>query len=159
MAFDLLNHQMEGIEFLTGRGSGLLAFEQGLGKTLVAIEAFRRLLESGRAEQAPRGLSELAEAELGGRVREVRAARLGRGSRGPAAGRRTAFGRSRARVVVTSYETARAETAALIALCQRQRTALVLDESHAAKNWKSQTSAAMRAAPYSAFRCCSRGRR
>ena len=50
-------------------------------------------------------------------------------------------------------ETARAETTALLALAQRQRTVLVLDESHATKNWRSQTSTAARTvAPYCRFR-------
>lgn len=153
MAFDLLNHQREGIEFFTVRGSGLLAFEQGLGKTLVAIEAFRRLLESGRAEKllviCPNSLKRNWVAEFAKFAPYVSVEVV----EGAPKTRRAAFSGSRARVVVTSYETARAETTALVALCQRQRTVLVLDESHAAKNWKSQTSAAMRAvAPYSAFR-------
>lgn len=153
VAFDLLNHQREGIEFLTARGSGLLAFEQGLGKTLVVIEAFRRLLESGEAEKllvvCPNSLKQNWVAEFKKFAPHFSVEVVS----GPPRVRRTAFGRSKARVVITSYETARAETAALIALCQRQRTALVLDESHAAKNWRSQTSSAMRAvAPYSSFR-------
>lgn len=153
MAFDLLNHQREGIEFLTDRGSGLLAFEQGLGKTLVAIEAFRRLLESGRAERllvvCPNSLKRNWVAEFAKFAPYVSVEVV----EGTPKTRRAAFSGSRARVVVTSYETARAETTALIALCQRQKTVLVLDESHAAKNWKSQTSGAMRAvAPFSAFR-------
>ena len=46
-----------------------------------------------------------------------------------------------------------AEVSAILALVQRQPTALVLDESHAAKNWKSLTSrAARQIAPYCAYR-------
>jgi SNF2 family DNA or RNA helicase len=153
LAFDLLNHQREGVAFLTGQDGGLLAFEQGLGKTFVAIEAFRRLLEEGRANRllvvCPNSLKRNWVAEFGKFAPHVSVDVV----EGTPKVRRTAFRSSKARVVITSYETARAETTALIALCQRQRTALVLDESHAAKNWKSLTSAAMRAvAPYAAFR-------
>src|SRR3989442_1279051 len=42
-----MSHQVEGVEFLLARRSGLLAFEQGLGKTLVAIEAFGGLRAGG----------------------------------------------------------------------------------------------------------------
>ena len=67
--------------------------------------------------------------------------------------RRATFRESRVRALITSYETARSETTALLALAQRQRTVLVLDESHAAKNWRSLTSTAARTvAPYCAFR-------
>ena len=38
---------VEGVEFLLARRTGLLAFEQGLGKTLVAIVAFQRLRKHG----------------------------------------------------------------------------------------------------------------
>ncbi len=153
MAFDLLNHQREGVDFLTSQDGGLLAFEQGLGKTLVAIEAFRRMLEAGRADRllvvCPNSLKRNWVAEFGKFAPHVSVDVV----EGTPKIRRAAFRASHARVVVTSYETARAETTALIALCQRHRTALVLDESHAAKNWKSLTSAAMKAvAPHAAFR-------
>ena len=153
MAFDLLNHQREGVDFLTGQDGGLLAFEQGLGKTFVAIEAFRRVLEAGRADRllvvCPNSLKRNWVAEFGKFAPHVSVDVV----EGTPKVRRAAFRATRARVLVTSYETARAETTALIALCQRHRTALVLDESHAAKNWKSLTSAAMRAvAPHAAFR-------
>lgn len=153
MSFELLDHQREGVNFLTGQTGGLLAFEQGLGKTFVAIDAFRRLLEAGRADRllvvCPNSLKRNWVAEFGKFAPQVTVEVV----EGAPKFRRTAFRATRARVVVTSYETARAETTALIALCQRQRTALVLDESHAAKNWKSQTSTAMRAvAPHAAFR-------
>ena len=51
MAFQLLAHQEDGIAFLTERRSGLLAFEQGLGKTLVAIDSFDRTREAGLADR------------------------------------------------------------------------------------------------------------
>lgn len=153
MAFELLRHQTEGVDFLTGQDAGLLAFEQGLGKTFVAIEAFRRLLDAGRVDRllvvCPNSLKRNWVAEFRKFAPHV-SVDVAEGS--PKA-RRAVFRESRARVVVTSYETSRAETTSLIALCRRQLTALVLDESHAAKNWRSQTSAAMRAvAPHAAFR-------
>ena len=58
--------------------------------------------------------------------------------------RREVIASSDAAILVTSYETARTEVTAVLAFLQRHRTALVLDESHAAKNWKSLTSAAAR---------------
>lgn len=153
MAFDLLDHQREGVAFLTGQPSGLLAFEQGLGKTLVAIESFRRMLESGQAERllvvCPNSLKRNWVAEFAKFAPHVSVDVV----EGKPKKRRQAFAESRARVIITSYETARTETTSLIALCQRKPTVLVLDESHAAKNWKSQTSTSMRAiAPHSVAR-------
>lgn len=153
MAFELLQHQHDGVDFLTGRGAGLLAFEQGLGKTFVAIEAFRRVLDGGRADRllviCPNSLKRNWVAEFAKFAPSMSV----EVAEGPPKKRRATFQDSRARVIVTSYETARAETTALIALAQRQRTALVLDESHAAKNWKSQTSASARAvAPHCKYR-------
>lgn len=105
------------------------------------------------SRQASRDRPELAEAELGRGVREVRADRFRGRGRGLPKERRATFRESRARVVITSYETARTETTALLALAQRQRTVLVLDESHAAKNWRSQTCTAARTvAPRCKFR-------
>ena len=43
----LMAHQNEGVEFLLSRRSGIFAFEQGLGNTVVALEAFVRLRQSG----------------------------------------------------------------------------------------------------------------
>lgn len=153
MSFQLLQHQREGVDFLTGRGAGLLAFEQGLGKTFVAIESFRALLDSDGADRmlviCPNSLKRnwLAEFDKFAPGVSVEIAE------GSPKKRRMIFRESRARVIVTSYETARTETTALLAFAQRQRTVLVLDESHAAKNWRSQTSAAARAvAPHCAFR-------
>jgi len=153
MSFELLHHQNEGVDFLTQRGAGLLAFEQGLGKTFVAIEAFRRMLEGGRADRllviCPNSLKRNWVAEFAKFAPAVSVDV----AEGPPKQRRATFQESRARVIVTSYETARSETTALIALAQRQKTALVLDESHAAKNWKSLTSTTARAvAPHCDFR-------
>lgn len=153
VGFELLQHQHEGVDFLTGRGAGLLAFEQGLGKTFVAIEAFRRLLDAGRADRllviCPNSLKRNWVAEFSKFAPSVSVDVV----EGPPKKRRATFSESRARVLITSYETARSETTALLALAQRQRTALVLDESHAAKNWRSLTSTAARTvAPHCEFR-------
>lgn len=153
MTFELLQHQQEGVDFLMGRGAGLLAFEQGLGKTFVAIESFRRLLDGGRADRmlviCPNSLKRNWVAEFGKFAPAVSV----EVAEGTPKKRRTTFRESQARVLITSYETARAETTALLAFTQRQRTVLVLDESHAAKNWRSLTSTAARAvAPNCPFR-------
>lgn len=153
VGFELLQHQHEGVDFLTGRGAGLLAFEQGLGKTFVAIEAFHRLLDGDRADRllviCPNSLKRNWVAEFAKFAPSVSV----EVAEGVPKKRRSTFRESRARVLITSYETARAETTALLALAQRQRTVLVLDESHAAKNWRSLTSTAARTvAPYCKFR-------
>ena len=153
MTFQLLQHQHEGVGFLMEQGVGLLAFEQGLGKTFVAIEAFRRLLDQGRADRllviCPNSLKRNWVAELAKFAPAISV----EVAEGTPRQRRATFQQSRARVLITSYETARAETTALLALAQRQRTVLVLDESHAAKNWRSLTSTAARTvAPYCEYR-------
>jgi len=153
LGFKLLNHQAEGVDFLTERGVGLLAFEQGLGKTFVAIEAFDRLLVADQVEKmlviCPNSLKRNWVAEFEKFAPEISVDV----AEGTPRRRRATFRESSAAVIITSYETARAETTSLLALAQRQRTALVLDESHAAKNWKSQTSAAARTvAPHCHFR-------
>lgn len=153
MGFELLQHQHEGIDFLTERGAGLLAFEQGLGKTFVAIEAFRRLLDGKRAHKmlviCPNSLKRNWVAEFAKFTPHI-SVDVAEGSPKK---RRLTFRESRSQVIITSYETARSETSALLALAQRQPTVLVLDESHAAKNWRSLTSVAARTiAPFCEFR-------
>ncbi len=144
MTFELMSHQQDGVDFLTKRCSGLLAFEQGLGKTLVAIDAFNKLRMSGKTDKllviCPNSLkrnwvSELSKFAPGltvciaeGKPRE----------------RRNTFAQSDSTVIITSYETARSEVTAILALLQRSDTTLVLDESHATKNKKSLTSIAAR---------------
>jgi SNF2 family DNA or RNA helicase len=149
----LMDHQREGIEFLTRGSSGLLAFEQGLGKTLVAIEAFRKLLFEGKADRllviCPNSLKRNWVAEIRRYAPELSTAIVEGSSRE----RRRLFAEASALVLVTSYESARTEITAILARIKRQRTVLVLDESHAAKNWKSLTSTAARHfAPSSAYR-------
>ena len=153
MAVSLMAHQKEGVDFLIREKSGLLAFEQGLGKTRVVIEAYRRLAAAVDADRllvmCPNSLKrnwqvEIARCapELGTDVAE-----------GLPRERRRVFAASTADVLIVSYETARAELTALLAFAERHRTVLVLDESHAAKNWDSQTSTAARQlAPACAYR-------
>jgi SNF2 family DNA or RNA helicase len=149
----LFDHQKEGIAFLTGKQHGLLAFEQGLGKTLVAIRAFTEVLHRNECDRmlviCPNSLKRNWVAEIerfaDGLTCEI--------AEGTPSRRKAVFAESRARVLITSYETARTEHRAITAFLQRQRTALTLDESHATKNWKSLTSTAARYfAPYARFR-------
>jgi SNF2 family DNA or RNA helicase len=153
LSFELLQHQRDGVTFLTESGAGLLAFEQGLGKTFVAIEAFRRLIENGVVDKllviCPNSLKRNWVAEFSKFAPSVST----EVAEGLPKTRRAIFRESSADVLITSYETARAEVTSLLALAQRQRTVLVLDESHAAKNWKSQTSTAARTiAPFCNYR-------
>ena len=153
MRNDLFVHQREGVEFLTNKRVGLLAFEQGLGKTYVAIAAFELTLHRGLADRlvivCPNSLKRNWMAEFQKFAPSI-SVELAEGA---PKRRRETFHSSVARVLITSYETARAETTAMLAFVQRQRSVLVLDESHSAKNWHSLTSTAMRLiAPHCKFR-------
>jgi SNF2 family DNA or RNA helicase len=152
-AFQLMEHQRLGVDFLVQKRAGLLAFEQGLGKTLVAIEAFRRVQKEGGASRmlviCPNSLKLNWVAELARFAPEFDVAVIGGASRQ----RRRLLSETAAAIVITSYETARAEVTAILALLGRQPTALVLDESHSAKTWRSLTSTAARHfAPRCAYR-------
>ena len=140
----LMPHQIEGVDFLLSRRAGLLAFEQGLGKTLVAIDGFRQLYECGEAGRmlvvCPNSLKRNWVAELV-RFAPTLSVQIAEGTPQK---RRKVFAETDAAVVITSYETGRAEITAILALLARAPTALVLDESHAAKNWRSFTSTAAR---------------
>ncbi|MEM1040589.1 MAG: DEAD/DEAH box helicase [Pseudomonadota bacterium] len=144
MSYQLLKHQVEGVDFLTKRRSGLLAFEQGLGKSLVAIDAFKKMFASGEADQllviCPNSLKRNWVAEFTKFAPEIQVVI----AEGKPAERRQMLLKPGAPVVITSYETARSEVTGVLALVQRKQTALALDESHAAKNWKSMTSTAAR---------------
>jgi len=150
---DLLDHQCEALDFLAKNRSGLVALEQGLGKTLVAIEGFRRLRETGELDRmlvvCPNSLKRNWAAELDKFVPDLEWAIV----EGTRAHRRGQFASISVPVVITSYETARTEIAAIIALIGRGRTVLVLDESHATKNRLSLTSTA---ASHFAPRCARR---
>jgi len=152
-AVQLMAHQEEGVAFLTGRGGGLLAFEQGLGKTFVALRAFQDVRRAGGAERllviCPNSLKRNWAAEIQRFTPEIEAVII----EGTPRDRRAQFLSTNAAVVIVSYETARAEITAVIALLMRAPAVLVLDESHAAKNWQSLTSAAARQfAPYAKHR-------
>ena len=153
MPVQLMAHQQEGIGFLTEGKAGLLAFEQGLGKTLVSIDSFRKVFAARQAEKlliiCPNSLKRNWVAELIKFAPELSVVV----AEGTPKQRRATFANAKVQVVITSYETARAEVTAIIAFVKRHRTALVLDESHAAKNWKSLTSTAARhIGPYCEFR-------
>src|SRR2546427_12264268 len=127
----LMAHQEEGVRFLLERGSGLLAFEQGLGKTLVAIRAFVALQARGAADMllviCPNSLKRNWAAEVR-RFEPVLTVEIVEG--GPRE-RRRGLAQTKAAVVVVSYETARAEVSGVLALLGRRRAVLVLDESRA----------------------------
>lgn len=139
----LMAHQREGVAFLLGRKSGLLAFEQGLGKTLVAIEAFGQLRTKGLVDVlivvCPNSLkrnwaTEIARANPTVRVTIV--------SGGPMQRRALLTGRADAYLI--NYESARNEIVAIQAVMRRSRAVLVLDESHTVKNMRSLNSIAAR---------------
>jgi SNF2 family DNA or RNA helicase len=144
LGYALMAHQEEGVAFLLANKGGLLAFEQGLGKTLVAIIAFARARARGDVDAmlviCPNSLKRNWVAEFARFAPEVEVGIV----EGPARLRRREFARIATPVVVVSYETARAEVAGVLALLARRRTALVLDESHTVKNRASLTSIAAR---------------
>ena len=149
----LMDHQNEGVDFLTAGQAGLLAFEQGLGKTLVAIEAFRRLRENGSVRAlvviCPNSLKSNWVQEVRRFAPELEVHIVA----GSAHDRRRDLWANRAPVVVVSYETARNEIATLRALLGRVPSVLVLDESHYVKNCRSLNSiASHHLAPLTAYR-------
>jgi SNF2 family DNA or RNA helicase len=148
-----MRHQREGVEFLLETRAGLLAFEQGLGKTLVAIEAFVRAVEERTTTRllviCPNSLKRNWQAELTKFAPQLGVTIV----EGDRQKRRALFSSTQANVVITSYETARSEVTSVLALLQRQPTAMVLDESHATKNRESLTSiAAQHFAPHASHR-------
>lgn len=150
---ELMAHQHQGIDFLVQKRAGLLAFEQGLGKTLVAIEAFRRVNRAGDAARllviCPNSLKRNWLAELSRFAPELSVEIV----EGVPRHRRKKLRETSAKVVITSYETARTEITAILALLRRDPVALVLDESHSAKTWRSLTSTAVRHfAPHCVYR-------
>jgi SNF2 family DNA or RNA helicase len=150
---ELMAHQAEGIAFLTTAKAGLLAFEQGLGKTLVAIRAFAALRASGHAAAmlviCPNSLKRNWAAEII-KFEPCLSFEIVEGS---ARERRHALSSASAPIVILSYETGRIEIAGVLALLKRRPTVLVLDESHAVKNGRSLTSiAAQHYAPLCEYR-------
>lgn len=149
----LYAHQREGIDFLLSCRSGILAFEQGLGKTLVAIEAFRGLCDRGDVRSlvviCPNSLKGNWRTELSRFAPELAVHTFS----GPAPRRRRELWESKADVYLISYETARNEITSIRALLLRFPSVLVLDESHYVKNWRSLNSIASRQlAPCTSYR-------
>lgn len=149
----LMAHQEEGINFLISEKSGLLAFEQGLGKTLVAVEAFQRIFAEGLVDAmvviCPNSLKRTWGAELKKFAPQIKVDVAIGGQKE----RRQMLSASSATVIIVNYESARNEILTLRALLQRRRTVLVLDESHYVKNHRSlTTTAAQHFGPYAHYR-------
>lgn len=149
----LMGHQHEGAQFLTARRSGILAFEQGLGKTLVAIESFLRLLDGGRVDSmlviCPNSLKRTWAREIVNFAPEL-STQIVDGTRQH---RRYALSNTSAKVVITNYEAARGDILSIRAFLERRKCVLVLDESHYVKNCRSLNSiAAHHFAPFSEYR-------
>ena len=141
------------MRFLLGRNSGLLAFEQGLGKTRVALESFRQLRTTGRADTlvviCPNSLKRNWAIEAARFTPELEVCII----QGPLQERRSMLSQTKAAVIVINYEGARNEVISIRALMGRTRSALVLDESHYVKNLRSLNSIAARHfAPLTEFR-------
>jgi SNF2 family DNA or RNA helicase len=150
---ELMAHQKEGIAFLVSKKAGLVAFEQGLGKTLVAIKAFAEVRAAGGADAllvvCPNSLKRNWAGEFARAEPDIGVAIV----EGAPKHRRRMLSVVAAPVVITSYETARGEITAILGLLARRRTVLVFDESHAVKNRASLTSiAAQHFAPRCEYR-------
>ena len=146
-------HQREGVDFLLSRRSGIIAFEQGLGKTLVAIETFRRLCHahavSAMLVLCPNSLKRTWAAELGRFAPELRVDLI----EGTLAEKRNILRHTDAAAILVNYESARNLITSIRALLARRRIVLVLDESHYIKNFRSLNSiAAQHFAPLSEYR-------
>ena len=150
---ELMSHQIEGRDFLVGQRCGILAFEQGLGKTLTAIEAFLELRHQHRAGHmlvlCPNSLKRTWSREIG-KFAPTLTVRI---IEGPARQRRAALANAPEDVVIVNYEAARGEIAPIRALMRRLNPVLVLDESHYVKSRYSLTSISARHfAPLAEFR-------
>ena len=148
-----MSHQIEGRDFLVGQRCGILAFEQGLGKTLTAIEAFLELRQRQRAAHmlvlCPNSLKWTWSREIG-KFAPTLTVRI---IEGPARQRRAALADVSEDVVIVNYEAARGEIAPIRALMRRLHPVLVLDESHYVKSRYSLTSISARHfAPLAEFR-------
>lgn len=140
----LMAHQHEGIEFLISRRSGILAFEQGLGKTVVALEAFLRLRRVGESDRmviiCPNSLKRTWFSEAVRFANEETVCII----EGDRNARRKMLSRLEASVVLIGYESARNDVVGLRGLLARSRPVLVLDESHNIKNYRSLNATAAR---------------
>jgi len=146
-------HQEQGVRFLLENGSGLLAFEQGLGKTRVALESFRRLRLDGSVEKlvviCPNSLKRNWLEEVAKFTPELKVCLI----QGSARERRAVLSQTNDPVIVINYEAARSEMMSIRAFMGRVRSALVLDESHFVKNLRSLNAIAVRhLAPLTRFR-------
>jgi len=151
--YQLMAHQEEGVRFLTQRRGGILAFEQGLGKTLTAIDAFRELRAQGLVGHmvviCPNSLKDNWAGEINRFAPEWRVRTVS----GSGRDRRAGFASADEAVVIVNYEAARADIAPVRAMMRRLQPVLVLDESHHVKNHRSLTSIAARQfAPLAPFR-------
>ena len=151
--YQLMAHQEEGVRFLIQRRGGILAFEQGLGKTLTAIDAFRELRGRGLVDHmvvlCPNSLKDNWAGEITRFAPTWQVRTVG----GSGRDRRAGFASADEEVVIVNYEAARADIAPVRAMMRRLRPVLVLDESHHVKNHRSLTSIAARQfAPLAAFR-------
>ena len=151
--YELMAHQEDGVRFLTQRRGGILAFEQGLGKTLTAIDAFRDLCERGLVGHmlviCPNSLKDNWADEIARFAPKWQVRTVG----GSGRDRRAEFASAEEEVVIVNYEAARADIAPVRAMMRRLKPVLVLDESHHVKNHRSLTSIAARQfAPLAAFR-------
>ena len=121
----IMPHQQEGVEFLLRQGSGLIAFEQGLGKTLVVIEAFSELRRRASADVllvlCPNSLKRNWAVEISRFAPELTVTII----EGAARDRRHLLGTAATDVVVMGYESARNDITSLRALLARGRAVAV----------------------------------
>lgn len=151
--FQPMVHQEEGINFLIGARSGILAFEQGLGKTYVAIEAFRRIFARDAVQLMVVICPNSLKRNWGIELKKFAPTLSFEIVDGNARARRDILSKSVADVIIINYEAARNEVIALRALFERRRSVLVLDESHYIKNYQSLSSvAAQQLAPFVNYR-------
>lgn len=148
-----MSHQEEGVAFLTSAKAGLLAFEQGLGKTLVAIESFKKVLAAGAVEIMVVICPNSLKRNWGGEIQKFAPDLVFEIVSGSVKERRATLTESRASIFVINYETARNEIMGLRALLRRRPAALVLDESHYIKNHQSlNATAALHLGPLARYR-------
>lgn len=138
----LYPYQVEGVAFLASRGRAILADDMGLGKTIQAIAAMGYLMRTRRARRTlvvcPASLKHQWEREIQrfAGMGSPRVAVVG----GPRAERRATY-RQGPDVLITSYELARTDIADLELF---GADLLILDEAQRIKNWRIQTSAAIK---------------
>ena len=140
----LLAHQKEGVEFLLSRRSGILAFEQGLGKTIVALQAFSCLRKSGKSDRMVVICPNSLKRNWCNEVERFASDETVSVIEGRRSTRRQTLSRLATSIVLIGYESARNDVVGIRALLQRSAAVLVLDESHYTKNYHSLNSIAAR---------------